>query len=75
LAALLPGYSPRYQLDRRPGGSQSRSGRGVEDKISHPLPGLLIYNIQRWKNKKGRESGMKELGYNITITETVRETV
>jgi hypothetical protein len=29
------GKSPRYPLDRRLGGSQSRSGRGVEEKKSH----------------------------------------
>jgi hypothetical protein len=32
--------SPRYPLDRRLGGPQSRSGRGGEDKNSQPLPGL-----------------------------------
>jgi hypothetical protein len=30
----------RYPLDRRLCGSQSRSGRGGEEKISHPLPGI-----------------------------------
>jgi hypothetical protein len=32
--------APNYPLDRRPGGPQSRSGRGSEDKNSQPLPGL-----------------------------------
>jgi hypothetical protein len=32
--------SPRYSLDRRLGGPQSRSGRGGEEKNSQPLPGL-----------------------------------
>jgi hypothetical protein len=39
-AALPPGKSPRYLLDRRLGGPQSRSGRGGEEKNSQPLPGL-----------------------------------
>jgi hypothetical protein len=35
------GKSPWYPLDRRLGGSQSRSGHsGGEEKISEPLPGL-----------------------------------
>jgi hypothetical protein len=39
-AALPPGKEPRYPLDRRLGGLQSRSGRGGEEKNSQPLPGL-----------------------------------
>jgi hypothetical protein len=34
------GKSPWYPLDRRLGGTQSRSGRGGEEKNSQPLPGL-----------------------------------
>jgi hypothetical protein len=34
------GKSCRYTLDRRLGGPQSRSGHGVEEKDSLPLPGL-----------------------------------
>jgi hypothetical protein len=34
------GESPWYQLDRRLGGPQSRSGHGGEEKNSQPLPGL-----------------------------------
>jgi hypothetical protein len=34
------GKSPRYPLDRRLGGPQSRSGRSGEEKNSKPLPGL-----------------------------------
>jgi hypothetical protein len=34
------GKNPWYLLDRRLGGPQSRSGRGGEEKISQPLPGL-----------------------------------
>jgi hypothetical protein len=37
LAALPQGKSPRYLLDRRLGGPQSRSGRGGEEKNSQPL--------------------------------------
>jgi hypothetical protein len=32
-AALFPGKSPPYPLDRRLGGPQSRSGRREEEKI------------------------------------------
>jgi hypothetical protein len=38
--------SPWYPLDRRMGGSQSRSGRGGEEKNSYPLPGLEPLIIQ-----------------------------
>jgi len=36
-AALPRGKSPRYPLDRRLGGPQSRSGRGGE--VKNPYPG------------------------------------
>jgi hypothetical protein len=39
-AALPPGKYPWYPLDRRLGGSQSRSGRGGEEKNSRPPPGI-----------------------------------
>jgi hypothetical protein len=39
-AALPPGNNPRYQLDRRLGGPQSRSGRVGEEKNYQPLPEL-----------------------------------
>jgi hypothetical protein len=39
-AALPPGKDPRYQLDRRLGGPQSRSGRGGEEKYSQPPPAI-----------------------------------
>jgi hypothetical protein len=32
--------SPWYPLDRRLGGTQSRSGRGGEENNSQPLPGI-----------------------------------
>jgi hypothetical protein len=32
--------SPWYPLDRRLGGTQSRSGRGGEEKNSQPPPGI-----------------------------------
>jgi hypothetical protein len=35
-AALPQGKEPRYPLDRRLGGPQSRSGRNGEEKNSHP---------------------------------------
>jgi len=34
------GKSLQYPVDRRLGGPQSRSGRGVEEKNSEPLPGF-----------------------------------
>jgi hypothetical protein len=40
------GKSPRYPLDRRLGGSQSRTGRGGEEKNSQRLPGLKPPIIQ-----------------------------
>jgi hypothetical protein len=38
-AALSPGKSPWYPLDRRLGGHQNRSGRGGEEKNSQPRRG------------------------------------
>jgi hypothetical protein len=35
-AALPPGKSPRYPLDRKLGGPQNRSGRRGEEKILEP---------------------------------------
>jgi hypothetical protein len=45
-AALSRGKSPRYPLDRRLGGSQSRSGRCGEEKILHPT-GLELRPLDR----------------------------
>jgi hypothetical protein len=42
----LQGKSPRYALDKRMGGPQSRSGRGGEEKNSQPLPELEYAIIQ-----------------------------
>jgi hypothetical protein len=39
-AAYPQGKSPWYPLDRRVGGSQSRSGRRDEKKNSQPPPGI-----------------------------------
>jgi hypothetical protein len=39
-AALLPRKNIWYPLDRRLGGTQSRSGRGGEEKNSQPPPGI-----------------------------------
>jgi hypothetical protein len=38
------GKSPWYPLDRRPGGPQSHSGHGGEEKNSQPLPGIEPQN-------------------------------
>jgi hypothetical protein len=40
LPLYLQGKSPWYPLERRLDGPQNRSGRGVEEKNSQPLPGL-----------------------------------
>jgi hypothetical protein len=49
------GKSPWYSLDRRLGATQSRSGRGGEEKNSQPLPGLeppIIQPVaQRYTNE------------------------
>jgi hypothetical protein len=45
-AALPPGKTPLYPLDRRLSGPKSRSGRGGEEKNSQPLPGLEAQTIQ-----------------------------
>jgi hypothetical protein len=45
--SLYPqGKSPRYPLDRRLGGPQSRSERGGEEKNPQPLPGIEPPTIQ-----------------------------
>jgi hypothetical protein len=46
-AALPQGKSPRYPLDRRLGGPQSRSGRGGEEKNSQPPQGIELQNPDR----------------------------
>jgi hypothetical protein len=38
--ALPPGKEPLVSMDRRMGESQTRSGRGGEEKNFYPLPGL-----------------------------------
>jgi hypothetical protein len=46
-AALLPEKEPRYQLDKRLGGLQSRSGHSGEEKNYQPPPGIEPYNPDR----------------------------
>jgi hypothetical protein len=46
-AALPQGKRPWYPLDRRLGESQSRSGRGVEEKNSQPPPGIETRSSDR----------------------------
>jgi hypothetical protein len=43
-AALSPGKSPQYPLDRRLGGPQSRSEHSIEEKNSQSLPGIELCN-------------------------------
>jgi hypothetical protein len=50
-AGLLQGKGPWYQLDKRLGGSQSRSGHGGEEKNSQALPGLeppIVLPVAHW---------------------------
>jgi hypothetical protein len=70
-AALSPGKSPWYPLDRRLHGPQSQFGCGGEEKNSQPLPGLkpLIiqpitqhYTTQMHKKLFGKPDGKKPLG-------------
>jgi hypothetical protein len=46
-AALPSRKDPRYQFDRRQGGTQSRSGRGGEEKNSQPPPAIEPPNPDR----------------------------
>jgi hypothetical protein len=49
-AALSPGKSPRYPLDRRLGRPQRRSGRGDEENNSQPPPEIEPPNPERPAN-------------------------
>jgi len=46
LAALSPGKSPWYPLNRRLGGPQSQCGCDGEERNSQPLPGHELPIIQ-----------------------------
>jgi hypothetical protein len=59
-AALHKGKKPRYPVDRRLGGPQSRSKHGVEEKNSHPQPG--IYNT-RSSDRPARSKSLYWLSY------------
>jgi len=54
LPLYLQGKSPWYQLARRLGGPQSRSGLGGEEKNPQPLPGLEPPIIQPIVNHYGK---------------------
>jgi hypothetical protein len=63
------GKSPWYPLDRRLGGTQRRSGRGGEEKNSHPLPGLKPPIIQPVAQRCTTElSRLQYTEYNIFST-------
>jgi hypothetical protein len=55
----LRGKSPWYPLDRRLGGSQSRSGRGVEEKNSQPSQGFE----PRSSGRPARSQSLYRLSY------------
>jgi hypothetical protein len=61
-AALHQGKSPRYPLDRRLGGPQSRSEPGGEEKNSQPQPGVGPQNLDRPTRSKDSDKG----SYNVT---------
>jgi hypothetical protein len=67
----LQGKSPRYSLDRRLGGLQSRSGRCGEAKNSQPLPGIELPIIQlvaqSYTTKLSRLLDILKALYNIII--------
>jgi hypothetical protein len=58
-AALLQVKSPWYPLDRRLGGPQSRSGRGVEEKDSKSPPGFEPPSSDR----RDRSQSLYQLSY------------
>jgi hypothetical protein len=47
------GKSPQYPLDRRLGGTQIRSGRGVEERNYQPPLGIEPYNPDRPARRHG----------------------
>jgi hypothetical protein len=61
------GKSRFYPLDRRLGGPQSQSGRGGEEKNSHPLPGLespIIHLVaQRYTTELSRLGYKEDKGF------------
>jgi hypothetical protein len=59
LQLYLQGKSPRYTLDRRLSGPQSRSGDGVEEKNSQPTPGFE----PRSSNCPARSQSLYRLSY------------
>jgi hypothetical protein len=66
----LQGKSTRYPLDRRLGGPQSHSGRGGEEKNSHPPPGIEPYNPDR----PARSPTLYRLSYHgCNVTTDLRE--
>jgi hypothetical protein len=62
-AALHPGKSPRYPLDRRLGGPQGRSGRHGEEKILDPTGTQL-----RPLGRPARSQSLYRLRYLGSIT-------
>jgi hypothetical protein len=50
---------PRYPLDRRLGGLQSRSGRGVKEKYFQPSPGIE----PRLSDRPARSQSLLRLNY------------
>jgi len=63
-AGLSPGKIPWYPLDRRLGGTQSRTGHGDEEKNSHPLFGLeppIIRSVQEHKSFERKVCGGMKL--------------
>jgi hypothetical protein len=74
-AALPQGKSPWYPLDRRLGGTQSRSGRDGEEKNSQPLPGLEPQIIQPVAQFYTTElSRLRVMIYGLSLNDAVSHT-
>jgi hypothetical protein len=59
-------------MDRRPGGPQSRSGHGGEEKNSQPLPGLKLTYVQIRSTVKQVWSALSRFCYRIRRCEMVK---
>jgi hypothetical protein len=62
-AALPPGKRCRYQLDRKLGGPQNRSGQGAEEKNSQPPPG----NESPTNDRPARSQSLYRLSYHGVV--------
>jgi hypothetical protein len=61
------GKSPRYPLDRKVGGPQSRSGRGGDAKNFQSPPGIEPYNFDRPTRQKQSKSKKKKKNIKLSL--------